>query len=179
MYAIISELNPAASTDVNTYWQKLSMVCGLEAIFHMPTPHLTWMVSQEIDIHHAAPLISQIASREVSISLHTSGLGIFTGKHPILYLPVVKSQKMITLHQAIWNLLQPLMKTHNEFYFPKAWVPHITLALNDLTKDNLACAVNSIAFEQIEIKTTLDSLSIAEYEKEIAGEIIKRFQFPE
>ncbi|MEA3326673.1 MAG: 2'-5' RNA ligase family protein [Chloroflexota bacterium] len=177
MYAIISELNPAASADVNAYWRKLSRICGLKAIYHMPTPHLTWLVSQEVDVHSAALIISQIASQEDSISSHTSGLGIFTGEHPVLYLPIVKSQQMITLHQTIWNLVKPMTKTPNDFYSPKAWVPHITLALNDLTNDNLACAVNSIAFEEIELKITIDNLSFAEYEKEIAGEIIRRFNF--
>jgi len=177
MFAIISELNPAASTDVNAYWRQLSKNCGLYAIFYMPTPHLTWMVCEELGVDQAAPMLTQITSQEGLLSSRTSGIGIFTGENPVLYLPIVKTQQMITLHQEIWNLLQPMTKTSNEFYSPDDWVPHITLALNDLTNDNLACAVNSIAFEQNEIKINIDNLSIAEYEKDIAGEIIKRFQF--
>jgi len=179
MFAIISELNPAASKDVNAYWRQLSKNCGLYAIFQMPTPHLTWMVCEELGVDQAASILTQITSHEGPLSSRTSGLGIFTDENPVLYLPIVKTQQMITLHQEIWNLLQPLTKTTNDFYSPDDWVPHITLALNDLTNDNLACAVNNLAFEQTEIKINIDNLSIAEYEKDIAGEIIKRFQFKE
>jgi len=115
MFAIISELNPAASTDVNAYWRQLSKNCGLYAIFYMPTPHLTWMVCEELGIDQAAPILTQITSQEGLLSSRTSGIGIFTGENPVLYLPIVKTQQMITLHQEIWNLLQPMTKTSNEF----------------------------------------------------------------
>ena len=178
MYAIISVLDPNASTEVYIYWKKLSLGCGLNAIFHMPTPHLTWMVCQDLDVDHAAPLISHVSSQKGAITSRSSGLGIFTGDNPVLYLPIVKSQEMIGLHKVIWDLLKPLTRTTKEFYSPIAWVPHITLALNDLTKEKLACAVNSIAFEEIALNVTIDNLCIAEYEKDIAGEIIEKFQFP-
>jgi 2'-5' RNA ligase len=63
------------------------------------------------------------------------------------------------------------------YYSPKLWVPHVTLALNDLNQENLACAINAIAFETIELFIRISNLALARYEDKKAGEIIENLKF--
>jgi 2'-5' RNA ligase len=44
------------------------------------------------------------------------------------------------------------------YYSPAFWLPHITLAINDLRRENLACALESVAFEPVELTISADNL---------------------
>jgi len=177
MYAIISELNPNASDAVKKIWEQLSNECELDAIFQLPTPHLTWVICQNLDIETTVQTLSKAAKQENRIFTLTTGLGIFTGVPPVLYLPVVKTQKLLCFHQDLWGKLARFTNNLEEVYSPEAWVPHITLAINDLTGENLTCAINLLTREQIRIEIIIDSLSLVEFEEDIAGEIINRCPF--
>lgn len=179
MFAIISELDPESSSTVNQIWQELCKGCGLTAIYNMPLPHLTWMVAEDVNIAQTKDILAQIVKISHPLTLHTFGLGIFSGKNPVLYLPTVKTIEMITLHEEIWRQVSPVSSEQKMYYSPKLWVPHITLAINDLNEDNLACAVNAIAFETIELFIRINNLSLARYEDKKAGERLLDLRFSE
>lgn len=177
MYAIISELDPVSSSTVSSLWYKLREACGLKEIYNIPTPHFTWFAADGLNIPKAAPILTQIAEASELLNLHVFGLGIFSGEHPILYLPMVKSMDMISLHQKIWNQTQPYSEGKKFYYSPRLWVPHITLALKDLTRENMACAVNAVSFEPIELFVTVNSLAIVEHIDENIGKTLEIFKF--
>lgn len=177
MYAIISELDPASSTTVRELWQRLKDACGLAAIYDTPIPHFTWFVADDLNMSKSAPILEQIAGNFENLTIHTFGLGIFTGEHPVLYLPMVKSVDMIALHREIWDQVQPYSKESQLYYSPPLWVPHISLAVKDLTKANLGCAVNEIAFDSIELFIQVNNLVIGEYTEGGFGKIHEKFYF--
>jgi 2'-5' RNA ligase len=175
MYAIISEIDNPSGETVNQIWHKLCEACGLGAIYATPTPHFTWLVAEELDVEKSKLNLSEIVKSSPVISTHTFGLGLFSGGHPVLFLPMVKTVEMIHLHQHIWNEISPYTKDLNKYYSPEFWLPHITLALKDINRENLACAINEIGFEKIELNVSMTSLAIAEHEDEKIGTILERF----
>jgi hypothetical protein len=175
MYAIISEIDSQSSQKVSKLWQTLNQTCGLEAIYTIPTPHFTWLVAEDLDIAPVKSKLFALQQQRLRLNTHTFGLGIFAGGSPVLYLPLVKSLEMIHLHEKIWDDLLPFCKDVNLYYSPPMWLPHITLALKDLNRKNLACAVNQMAFEPIELSITMKSLAIATHEDEKIGKILHRF----
>lgn len=175
MYAIISELDPLSSATVNALWQELCEKCGLQAIYKLPTPHFSWLLADQLDHDQVAPIISQITDNAVIMTLHTFGIGVFTGENPVLYLPIVKTHAMITLHEDIWKQIQPFTEGLTMYYSPKLWVPHITLALYDLNCENLSCAISTIACIPIELFITVDNLSIVKQEEAETGQTIARY----
>lgn len=177
MQAIISRLDPNTSEIVSDLWQKLYDECGLNAIYTIPTPHVTWFAADKIDLDHSLASLSEIASEAKPFTLHTFGLGIFSGEKPVLYLPMVKTLEMIHLHCNIWEKIEPYAKAEKLYYSPKMWVPHITLALKDLTRENMACAVNAISFDPIELYVVIDNLIVAEYEETSLGELLFQYNF--
>lgn len=175
MYAIISVLDPESCQIVNEIWHQLCEACGLKAIYDLPTPHFTWLLADALDVRQTEPILSGIVSNAKQMTLHTFGIGLFTGENPVLYLPLVKSREMINLHEAIWEQIAPFSAGAKLYYSPRLWVPHITLALNDLTRDNLACAVSKIAFEQIELFVQVNNLAIVKQENDQPGETLSKF----
>jgi len=174
MYAIISEIDKQSSEKVTQIWHKLCDACGLEAIYTIPIPHFTWLISEEMDLDQARSIFVSKIPQIPGISTYTFGLGIFSGENPVLFLPMVKTIEMIQLHQDIWDRLGPHCGNLNMYYSPSFWMPHITLALKDLNKDNLACAVNAFAFKQVELSVTMLSVCLAELEDKKIGKILQR-----
>jgi 2'-5' RNA ligase len=179
MYAIISEIDQQSSETVSQIWHNLCRVCGLEEIYTIPTPHFTWLIADEMDLGKTKSVLAAMISQVPRISTYTFGLGIFSGTLPVLFLPMVKTIDMINLHQKIWDQIGPHCNQLNTYYSPSFWMPHITLALKDLDKEKLACAVNAYAFEQIKLSVTMTSIDIAESEDKKIGKILERFPVQE
>lgn len=179
MHAIISELDEAAAVQVMRLWRRLNQACGLEGIFNFPNPHFTWFLAEEIQVARCVPILEAMVSCHLPLDVHTLGVGLFSGDNPVLYLPIVKSAELIELQQSIWEQLTPLSLGIGKYYVPDSWVPHITLALMDLTTENLTCAIDSIAYEPIELLTQADNILIVEQAGREIGETLHRFQFSE
>ena len=172
MYAIISEFDMESTRAIRDLWQQLCKLCGLKEIYHLPTPHFTWMLADDMDIDRVSALINQIAGMHESLSIQTFGLGIFTGQTPVLYLPIAKTSSVLQLHQKIWEKVQPFSDGMHQYYSPSSWIPHITLALKDLTQEKLSCAMSEIAFRTLELSCTAELLALVAYKNGRRGETI-------
>lgn len=177
MHVIISELDANSSVRVKAFWHKLYQSCGLKAIYDLPIPHITWTISESLDVSRAQSLIANLAARSHGLTTYVFGLGLFAGTRPVFYLPVVKSQEMIDVHNQIWDLVQVCCDNPNLYYSPQHWLPHITLAINDLSRENLACAIETVAFEPIEMTITTDNLIIVVQEGDFPSEVLSQYRF--
>jgi len=177
MYAIISEIDSKAGIIVKDLWGRLREACGLMAIYELPTPHLTWMVAEAFDVPVVEALIADITAITDEFTTYVFGFGIFSGERPVFYLPLVKSQAMFALHSQIWR--QTLSYSHrpNQYYSPSHWLPHITLAINDITQESLACALESVAFEPVEIRITVDNLIVVAQDDDPSSMALKKYRF--
>lgn len=177
MYAIISELDPESSLVVKDLWSRLSEACGLMAIYELPTPHITWFVAEDLDVPVVEAIIADLSARTDLLTTYVFGFGIFSGERPVFYLPLVKSQAMIDLHNEIWNQAVTYSQHPKRYYSPDFWLPHITLAINDITQESLACALESVAFEQVEMTVSADNLIVVAQKDDSASLAMKQFRF--
>jgi 2'-5' RNA ligase len=176
MYAIISELNEAAAVQVMHLWRELNRGCGLEGIFNYPTPHFTWFSAAEMDVERCKPILEMIAAEGPSFAVHSAGIGLFPGEAPVLYLPVVKSPRLMTLHRSIWSQILPYAQEANPFHSPNDWVPHITLAMRDLTPENLPCALAAVASEPQKLTSIVKTVALVKSENQSTGETLAVFR---
>jgi len=177
VYAIISKLDKQSAPIISELWQTLCRACGLSAIYNIPTPHFSWFVSEDISLDEMAAFMAQLVKKVAKFSTHTFGLGVFTGEKPVLYSPIVKSAEMFTLHEEIWEQAVPMSDCPNDYYSPKMWLPHVTLALDDLNQENLICAVNQLAFQPLAIDINVVNLVIAQYDGHPPGKMLHIFNF--
>lgn len=77
-------------------------------------------------------LSSTIAPFEIVVN----GFGYFEHPTNVIYLKVIKTEKLKRLHKNINDLLSEHCSNIFEFYTPENWIPHITVAMNDLTNEN-------------------------------------------
>ena len=177
MDALISELSEPAAVQVMRLWRQLNQNCGLEGIFSYPNPHFTWFSAETLEVERCKPILKVTALEHAPFEVHTTGLGFFGGEGPVLYLPVVKSPQLMRLHRSLWDQLTPYGKNPNAFYSPDEWVPHISLALRDLTMENLPCALQAIGDEPLEIANLVDSISLVKSDNQSMGETLAVYTF--
>lgn len=174
MYVVASLLNPAASLQTQEIWQSLEDGCGLAGIKLTPLPHFSWQSAAEYDFDRLEMAIRTLAEEERPFHAHTTGLGIFTGANPVLYTSLVKNRRLFDLQESIWQVAAPLATRLNPHYEPSAWVPHITLAYRDITRENLACGIQDLAFQPIGMEILVDHLALI---YEVDGQFGIKFRY--
>jgi 2'-5' RNA ligase len=160
MIAIASLLNIQANQQVQHMWDLLDVNCGLSEMKLTPLPHFTWQSAENYPLDFTEAAIRSMASSFTPFIVLTAGIGIFTGPTPVLYLALVKTQTMVNIHQMLWNELSPSGHLVNEYYAPTRWVPHITLAIRDITPQNLACAMEGLLYYPFEMEIVVNNLAV-------------------
>jgi 2'-5' RNA ligase len=158
MNGIASLLDKPAASRVETLWQELEARCGLAGVKSTPFPHLTWQVTENYDLPRLEAALHKVTSQVRPFNIHTAGLGLFTGEHPIVYITVVKDEPLMHFHSLLWKQMNGIA-FHPVLYFsPGQWVPHITLAYNDLTPANLDCVMQFLSFQSFDLDIQIDNL---------------------
>ncbi len=177
MYAIISELDQDTAVHVMRLWRRLNDACGLEGIFNYPNPHFTWLGAEKIEVEPTQDLFNTIAEQTYTFPVRITGLDVFRGDSPVLYLSLFKSLSLLNLHKYLWNQIQPYVQDPSLYYAPDKWIPHVTLALHDLTNDNLDCAIKSIEQDSVKQVSWVNNLALVEADDSQLGETLCRVEF--
>ena len=167
MYTIASIFDPESDQKIHTLWQLLDSKCSLKGIQLTPLPHISWQTSEDYDLDQVHSALTRFSTRQKSVLVRSTGLGIFTGERIVLYLAIVRSEHLTKLHDKLWDLLNPYGKSRF-YYAPDYWVPHITLANKDLNNQNMPCALSELCDKSLNFEITINSIAIL---YDIQGEI--------
>lgn len=176
MFAAVSILDEVTAARVRQLWQDLEEKCGLTGIRFFPFPHFTYQVAEHYEMPQMHEAMNELSNKLGPLKVRTTGLGLFTGLSPVIYIPVVKSPALIAFHQQVWDCIFPFAAGNSPFYSPETWVPHISVALQDVNLTNLACAVNLLAFQPLEMEITINNLSVVSQEGSEVGQLRSNFQ---
>lgn len=177
MIAIASLLDMQANQQIQKMWDLLDVNCGLSEMKLTPLPHFTWQSAEGYQLNIAENSLMRLASNFTPFVVLTAGVGVFTGPMPVLYLALVKNRIMVDLHEMLWQELTPLGSLVNEYYSPARWVPHITLAIRDITPQKLACAMEGLLYYPFEMEVIVENLSVIYQVGDYDGVKVK-FNFP-
>jgi 2'-5' RNA ligase len=169
MQAIATLLKHTEHEATRQMWQTLRSSCDLTGIKVPENPHFSWMVAEEFDEAAARRVFQGMATKIKGLNINTNGLGLFTSKKPILYIPIVKTKELLDLHEELWRQLSPFGSHLENFYHPSEWIPHITLASEDLTISRLQCILESIAQVPINATFAVDNLALIYSDENSAG----------
>jgi 2'-5' RNA ligase len=89
-------------------------------------------------------------------------LSVFTGPRPVIYIPIVKSPTLIDLHTRLWQITHTHAPTLDQLYAPAHWMPHITLAVEDITLAQLPELLADLTYRSFTWEIPLDQLTVFE-----------------
>jgi 2'-5' RNA ligase len=159
MNGIASLFHDPHKTQIEAIWQELEEKCGLIGVRITPFPHFTYQVVEAYDQPRLESILQEIARDIQPFTIQTTGLGLFTGEVPVIYLPVVKNDLLLHFHQRLWDRTIEVAQEPSPYYTPDMWMPHITLGYGDITNINLRCAMDALAFRNLNLQIIVDNLT--------------------
>ena len=166
MNGIASLLSDPHKTQVEAIWQELEEKCGLVGVRTTPFPHITYQVVEAYDQERLDPILREIAGQAQPFTVYSTGLGLFTGPAPVIYISLAKNEPLLQFHRILWERTQEVAQGVSPLYAPNLWTPHITLGIGDISQVNLACAMQNLAFRNFAWEIKLNDLAFIGQEDE-------------
>jgi len=153
-------LDPASADRVNTICAELSSHFGLHGVDAFPYPHISFCIMDGYTQATVEERLHDTVSRFKPLKVNTAGIGIFLKPNPVLYVSVVRGTALERVHRLIRRAF-PLLAGEEGFYTPDHWMPHVTLAIGDLTDELLPDVVRLLSTRDFHWEITLDNLTFA------------------
>jgi len=175
MHAVVSLLDDVHWRQVEGLWAELNRACGVKGIYGTPFPHFSYQVASSYAEGRLEELLARIAEEQAPFSVRTSGMGLFTGATPVLYVPVVRSRGLSLVQQKIYRQTAQAGAGFHPYYHPDRWIPHITLAYGDLTPANLPDVVRHLCERDFAWELPVNNIALIYDTGQEQG---VRFRFP-
>src|SRR5436305_5761825 len=175
MDGIVSFLDSKHNQLIEELWAELKREFTVQGVYITPYPHFSYHVAQDYDVDKVEPVLERITSNIMTFKVRTSGLGIFTGASPVLYLPVVRSLELTQLHQELWEQISTASSGIVEYYHPDQWMPHITIGFGDINKNNLSQIIPFLANRDFNWEITVNNIAVI-YDSGTKQELKSRFE---
>lgn len=160
MIAITSLLDKTHSARVSELTEKLEFQFGLSGVKITPYPHLTLLTAEIPDMEELKQYLELTCFEATDFTIRTTGLGIFPGKSPVVYIPVLRTPPLNQLHSKLHRDISEMSSEMGIYYNPNMWLPHITLALGDTTPAMLGPVLTFLCNYNFNWEITLDNITI-------------------
>ncbi len=159
MNGLVSLLPQPQYGMVEALWAEIDRTCGARGIYVTPYPHFSYQIAPQYATDRLEDALRAFAAGTAPFRVRTSGLGVFTGASPVLYIPVVRDPQLTAFQRALWDATAPTGTGVSDLYAPEHWMPHITLAYGDLTPERLAEAARLLAGRDFKWEFTVDHVA--------------------
>lgn len=175
MPGVIALLDPLSTARVESLWDEMERRFGVTRGFPGAIPHVTFHLSTHDVEPGAAGVIERVAAATPPFILFSSGLGLFGGPAPILFVNVARAPAAAALAAHLdTELTRAGFPGTDPYYTPNRWIPHITIAQQNLQGADLGALLGWLAGQPLSWELPVTSLSIAR-ETPTSAEILATF----
>jgi 2'-5' RNA ligase len=177
MHGLLSLLDQTHETLVHQIWQELEKSCGVTGVIVTPFPHFSWLIAGDFDWSGLETVLEEITAEIHPFTVQTTGLSIFTGENPVVYIPLVRTSELSRIHKIVWDRITPLGTEVSPFYSPPLWMPHITIGSGDVTHENLPCLLELLSARSFNWEIKIDNFSVGFQNAGTTAVISNRYEF--
>jgi 2'-5' RNA ligase len=127
---IVSNLEGRPCRDVRGLWALFDREYGSRAIQAYSHPHFTYQIAKTPDIRQLKVELRKLAAQIGPFEIEVDGARHF--RKDVIYLAVRKTRELAKIHRQVHRFLETRCRDLLELYAPENWIPHITLAMEDL-----------------------------------------------
>ncbi len=124
-------------------------------------PHFTYQIARTSDIKGLKAEFRKLAAQLGPFEIKVDGVRHF--RKDVIYLSVRKTLELIRIHRLVHRFLETRCRDLLELYVPKHWIPHITLAMEDLTEDKFEEAWREFKGSRIAFKQRMHNLCLVKF----------------
>ncbi len=176
MHGIVSLLDETHTDLVNQLWEELKRRFGVGNPAATFVPHFSYQVAAGYAVEKVEEILADVARETAVFTTRAEGIALFPSEMNIIYIPVVRNLALTQLHERLWTAVSPHSQGSVLYYTPPRWFPHITLAHDDITPDNLGPIVAWMHSQTIAWTITVDNLALVSDENG-RHSINRRFTF--
>jgi len=163
MHGVVTVLVEPYYERVEQLWQGLKQRFGVGNPKATAVPHFSYHISPEYDLDTLKQVLLETAVASPPFTTKTTGIGIFPGEAPVIYLPVARTPELQALHNVLWPRLQSIAQGNapqSTYYATSNWFPHITLGHSDIRTDNLGPIVTWLNSQSLAWEIQVTNLTL-------------------
>lgn len=130
-YTIAALLDGAIADHIHHLWDTLSTETTLVLKLPERRPHLSFIQGEFADTGQLFTTLHHIADEVRPFFVNLTGLAMFTGENPVIYMNVVKAPPLNHLQRTLYERLGPLIADLSPHYDPNLYAPHLTIGWVD------------------------------------------------
>ncbi len=161
MIGIVSNLEGQPYRDVKKLWALFERKYNSRAIQAYSHPHFTYQIARTSDIKGLKAEFRKLAAQIGPFEIEVDGARHF--RKDVIYLALRKTRELAAIHRQVHRVLETQCRDLLKLYAPKNWIPHITLAMEDLTKDKFEEAWREFEGSKIAFKQRIHNLCMVKF----------------
>lgn len=170
---IVSNLEDEPYQLVKRYWNHFERKFDSVAIQAYSHPHFTFQFALTHNIKELKKTFEEVTLKIKPFPIEVDGVRRFDEN--AIYLKVEKTTGLLKIHQLIHGFLKERCNGLLEYYTPELWVPHVTLAMEDLTKNNFEKAWAELKDSEIKFRQRLHNVCMVKWYPGGKIKIAKRY----
>ncbi len=177
MYGLVSLLSEEYDQTVREIWRELEAEFGVHGVHKTPVPHFSYHVAEGYTQTALEDQLKPILVETTSFTVTTSGLGLFTGIDPVLYVAMQPNKKILQLNSRLWQTLSPVCQEAHPLYQPERWVPHITLTQGDIGNERMPDVIRLLSSRNFYWEFNVDNFVLLGSDEGEIDDVHLRFRF--
>jgi 2'-5' RNA ligase len=161
-YGISSDLAGEGAAIAHAMWDRLEARFGLRAMRAAASPHVSFLVGESDAPAELGRAVAAIAPAIDPLAVDITGVAVFDGPSPVLYLAVARSPALVETQARLLEATRHLWAEIWPHYLPRAWTPHITLALRDLDASRLGDVLADLGEHPARVPARLERLQLVQ-----------------
>jgi 2'-5' RNA ligase len=171
---IVANLRGQPYREVRRLWALFERKYGCKAIQAYSHPHVSFQAAKTRDIRRLKADFSEVVSQIGPFELEVNGVRHF--RKDVIYLPVRRTRELVKIHKQVHRFLETHCQDLFELYAPEHWIPHVTLAMEDLTEDDFEKAWMELKASKVRFKQRLHQICMVKFHPDGKIRIANRYQ---
>ncbi len=174
MLSILSLIEKSETSEINRILDAVRPVLVDKSPLIWQYPHITWHSAEEYALPVLEQSLQELASSWEKIKIRVTGIGMFTGKVQVLYLPVIKTSTLVQLQKQIFQLTKPISRQPTKYFQPEIWIPHITIISNPNEQQSIPIAIQILSEMKVDFEVEINNLALGQYTGDTADILLEK-----
>jgi 2'-5' RNA ligase len=139
-------------------------------------PNLTFQIGECQDTGQIENLLKKLCEETGNFEVCIEGLGYFDSPAKVIYLKIKPTEEILNLNRVATEILKKSYTKISDYYLPQNWIPHVTLAMTDLTDRNFDRAIEDLKNTDLRFKSEINNLHFVQQRNDSETiEIVRSF----
>ncbi len=172
--AIVSNLEGQPHKDVRRLWKLFERKYLSKSIQAYSHPHVSFQSGTTHDVRQLKRDFENVTSQIKPFEIEVMGARHF--RKDVIYLAVKRTRELVRIHKLAHRFLESRCQGLDELYAPHHWLPHVTLAMEDLTENNFERAWMEFEGSNIRFEQRIHNICMVKWLPDGSIRIAKRYK---